>query len=83
MVRPFLTSCNAGSQVGCLILSGDYVFLHSLLNKIHFSIFQGNFIFDDIVLLHTLNIEYWDISIEKHGYLRGKLHFQKFKLFYF
>lgn len=59
-----------------------YSCIHFLIKFIS-PFFQGNFIFDGIVLLHTLNIKYWDISIEKHGYLRGKLHFQKFKLFYF
>lgn len=76
-------SCDAGSEVGCLILSRYYVFLHLLWKEIHFSIFQGKFKFDDIAIFQNLNIEYGDVYIEQRGYLIGKLHFQKFELFYF
>lgn len=53
------------------------MFLHSLLNEIHFSIYQGKFEFDGMAVLHYLNIQYWVIYIEKAWLFNKKLKFSK------
>ena len=40
------------SEVVCLILSLHSVFLHLLLNEIHFFIYQGKFAFDGMAVLY-------------------------------